>query len=67
MLSCRDKRNSRGNGVRICFLRSPCGWLSIGLCTVARPRRTDGTVCAGTVPGLVKKCVTFNPEIKRRT
>ena len=27
----------------------------LGLCTVARPRRTDGTVCAGTVPGPVKK------------
>ena len=27
----------------------------VGLCTVARPRRTDGTVCAGTVPGPVKK------------
>ena len=27
----------------------------IGLCTIARPRRTDGTICAGTVPGPVKK------------
>ena len=29
--------------------------IDLGLCTVARPRRTDGTVCAGTVSRPVKK------------
>ena len=28
---------------------------TLGLCTVARPRHTDGTICAGTIPEPVKK------------
>ena len=27
---------------------------ALGLCTVTRPRRTDGTVCTGAVPGPVE-------------
>ena len=26
----------------------------VGLCTIAHPRHTDGTICVGTVPGPVK-------------